>query len=481
MSYNTYAAATPFNVLADYGAYETLSVPRRKPVPFDHSPFESVIKQSQNFHAVDYNKGRTGPKMCGPQKRWKRPINLEALKKKPMPFDNSVFAPIIKRQQNYYHVRGSRLSLKSYTDIAAEEQAAVAELLAREVQEAQLFLPSILKKITAHQTAQSLGLKDRTSQPPFTPGEKAYLALFADLTPDELRAKLLQIQQTMNQAAVPGAVTGPAVATDTAVPGAPVPEVGIVDEGDRDDEAGEVTEEADDPDDDEGFETADDEADEITAEEVTDLLIKTRRTKLFESIEKQELPPRETGSLLSYADQRIESLLLEAEHSLANSGVMGQKEIVDSIFEMTTREVTERIERILMELNDDDERDGVLPEDHDEFEEDEITPDVAREMIETARQQIGLPEFEMFRIRDADYIILPPDITSGKNPQLNALGRNRTERVASLKQIFGGITNPDGSAVTVDVAKNISPKKGRMLVPLVDGRLVYASKSVLTR
>jgi hypothetical protein len=238
MSYTTYEAALPYNVLSDYGAVGDAEMPSRPLQPFDHSPFMPLIKPNQNYYKVDYKRGLIHQRtMCGPPygRHQKRPINWAALKRTPKPFDRSPFKPVIEKSQNYWHIREQKLSLNDYTEIAKEEEAAKTAETQREVEQAQLFLPSILRKITEHRQRIALGEVEPDSQPDFTQGERAYMAMLGNLTPEQLAERMVEINNRQQAAAAAGAagaagaaaaadpvVGGPAVDVDDAIPGAPV-------------------------------------------------------------------------------------------------------------------------------------------------------------------------------------------------------------------------------------------------------------------
>ena len=192
MSYYDTQNAVPYNVIQDFGASDNI-VKQSKPKPFDKSPFASVIYRNtsnlpkDNYYDVDYKEGKMKPtRGIIPHKKG----DISGYFKGSVAFDNTPFNKVINDKANYYHVRGTRLSLNEYTALIQGEAAKLAQATQLEIQQAQMFLPTILKKITMHSKLVQEGVLPGSSKPNFTEAEKAYLNMIGNLSPEQLFLKM---------------------------------------------------------------------------------------------------------------------------------------------------------------------------------------------------------------------------------------------------------------------------------------------------
>jgi len=198
MSYTQYTSALPFNTLSNYGARDIL-VKQPKLAPFMDSPFESVVKRNSNNDA----KNTTNPVNFNDRKikptrglRNTKPINIQAYLRRPVAFDKSPFERQIRAKQNFFNIENTRLDVDKYAEYLNAEMMEQNEAQAKEMQRAQMFLPSIIQKMELHQKQIQLGIAPNGSKPQFTPGEQAYLNIVGNLSPEELFAKFDAISNT---------------------------------------------------------------------------------------------------------------------------------------------------------------------------------------------------------------------------------------------------------------------------------------------
>ena len=192
------SGATPYNCLSDYGAIDVLAK-QKKLAPFMNSPFESIVKRNsinrdKNIpYAVNFNDRKIKPQR-GLINHTK--LNLAAATRRPVAFDKSPFEKQIRGRQNYYDISDVRLDLDKYTELLNAEMALENVKKMKELQQAQMFLPNVLKKITAHEKLIEMGIMPKGSKPLLTPAEKAYLNMVGNLSPEQLFAKFSEISKT---------------------------------------------------------------------------------------------------------------------------------------------------------------------------------------------------------------------------------------------------------------------------------------------
>jgi hypothetical protein len=198
MSYLDESGAIPYNVLSDYGAKDVLAK-QKKLAPFMNSPFESIVKRNsinrdKNIpYAVNFNDRKIKPQR-GLINHTK--LNLAAATRRPVAFDKSPFEKQIRGRQNYYDISDVRLDLDKYTELLNAETALENAKKMKELQQAQMFLPNVLNKITAHEKLIEMGIMPKGSKPLLTPAEKAYLNMVGNLSPEDLFAKFSEISKT---------------------------------------------------------------------------------------------------------------------------------------------------------------------------------------------------------------------------------------------------------------------------------------------
>lgn len=203
MSYYDMSGATPYDTIANYGATTTL---KSKPTKaFDNSPFNNrIYTKHENLYSVDYDKDSTSSTKG---LKNKTPVNLSSFMKAPKAFDNSPFqSRIYTNHKNYYDVNKNVMSMEQYISAAEKEKEEANSKKATEMQASMLFLPNILKKISAHKKAIEMKLVHPGSKPAFTPAEQTYLNMVGNMSVDELYAKM----RSLDQASIDTPTTNPA-------------------------------------------------------------------------------------------------------------------------------------------------------------------------------------------------------------------------------------------------------------------------------
>lgn len=176
----------PFDVIQDHGAKGSLG-PMPKTAPFDKSVFIGNVRRGDP---------RTRKL---PQRRPSHALNRLHTMRPAAPFDGSPFENIVRRTQNYHQVRMDPLSMEEYTAVANQDNLKQQKAMLASIHSGLTFLPGILKKIELHEAKVKMGEAPRGSKPDFTPGELAYLRMIGNMTPDQLMQRLQELEQMQIQ------------------------------------------------------------------------------------------------------------------------------------------------------------------------------------------------------------------------------------------------------------------------------------------
>jgi hypothetical protein len=201
----------PFNALTDYGAHE-IRGPVPTGAPFDGSPFERIVR-------------RGDPRTKHPKRRRRAHVFDRMMAMKPAkPFDGSPFQNIIQKTQDYYQVRMDPLSMEDYTNITNQENLDKHQATHTAIHSGLTFLPSIIKKMKAHDVKIAAGQAARGSSPDYTPAEKAYIRSIGRKTPEQMIEMLAQLQRMQIEQATLARQADTATGETQTAPASGIPE-----------------------------------------------------------------------------------------------------------------------------------------------------------------------------------------------------------------------------------------------------------------